>query len=180
MNKSNILILCFSFLTVATLLSSCESSTSNLGNSPALPNDKLPVIKADSHHDFANKNSHIGETPPVFLRYEIAAGIGLVLDISGYEIKPPSRYQGLGITHPNKIIIEIRVYNAEAGSYGRETYYIDWMENETLFILTTQTLKPEKGKEPFTGFKSGQSVVVLIGFSDGLIYPFWAAGIDIK
>lgn len=190
MSKSNIHILYFSFSTIAILLLSCESSASNLSNSPNLSKDNLPIIKVDSHHDFINASNHIGETPPVILQYEIIAGDGFILDVSDYENKITARNISLGITQPNRIQVEVIIYDND-GIYKHIPYYTDWENNKTSYILTAQTLIP-LSTVPFTGLESfassGQRASVAIGFFDKngqttgieMFYPLWGAGINIR
>ncbi len=138
----------------------------------------LPIIKVDRQHDFVFTENHAGENPPIVLRYEITAGDGFVLDVSGYDFtKAPSRYRAFRITRPNSISVGIRFYD---GMYKTNYYYVDWVDNQILFPLTTKTLLPEEGAKPFTGFKSGQSIIIAVGHFDRTFYPFWGSGADIK
>ncbi len=131
----------------------------------------LPVIKADNEHLQVNRND--GTTP---LEYEISAGIGFVLDTSGYKIEIPP---GLSITSPNRIQIIID---------NDHKYFVGWEVGKTSYAFTAETLKPLQGSKPFSSFSSGQKVIIAIGYVDDnaqitgqvAFYPLWYAITNIK
>lgn len=130
----------------------------------------LPVIKADDEHLQVERTD--GATPPA---YEIPAGDGLVLDVTDYTIPIPPE---LRITQPNMIQVV----------FDRQVYYVIWEAGKTSYPLTAQTLQPLQGLKFFSGFKSGQTVILAIGYWDKdrqttgqvVFYPLWYAIVNVR
>ena len=157
------------FVIVAIAVSSCQSP-SGVNIMPSTSENDLPVIKADNEHLQVERSD--GTVPP---EYEIKAGNGFVLDISGYEIQIPPN---LNITQPNMIQIVL----------DRNSYYVDWEGGKMLYTFAADTLTPLQNSKPFGGLRSGQKAIIAIGFMDEkgqvtgqvAFYPLWYAIVSIK
>jgi hypothetical protein len=168
-NKSSKYILLI-LMAIAITISGCKNSNGEK-TIPEGPENSLPVIKADNEHLQAEQND--GTVPPA---YEIPARNGFILDTTGYEIQIPS---GLSITHPNMIQIVLD---------KDQMYYVKWETGKTSYTITSQTLSPLQNSKPFSSLKSGQAVVVAIGFLDDngqatgqvAFYPLWYAIVNVR
>jgi hypothetical protein len=110
-------------------------------------NDALPVIQIDNKHFHQPAD---GSAPP---NYEVAAAPGVLLDSTGYTFEPLPQ---LDITKPNVILV--------VDSTGM--YTLDWAAGRDKYELSAKTLTPVKDAKPFTGFKAGEEVTVLVAYQE--------------
>jgi hypothetical protein len=113
-----------------------------------------PVVVVDEEHSGFERDD--GSTPPA---YRVEPCDGLVVDSSAYTIIVPPQYK---VDGPNMIHVLM----------GEDRQYrTAWSTNEHRHILSLSTLRPRPGSQPFRGFRSGDTVIIAIGFDHTGIDP---------
>jgi hypothetical protein len=131
---------------------------------PSTPPLELPVIAVDDEH----RAFESAFEDALSLEYEIPSGIGFILDATGYEFHIPAGEED----HPPNMI-QLRV---DDNSF----YGYPWKEGLTRYTLTSETLNPLGGSQPFYGLFPGATVAVAIGYQrDEKNFNVYWAGIII-
>jgi len=111
------------------------------------PELELPILTIDKAH--WQTQSIAGSEP---LEYNIASGKGLIISTKGFEFTLPD--EG-GISAPN--IIQIIL--------GKDQMYAMAFEpGVDLYTVNASNLVPLYGSQPFSGFSTGQKLIIAVGY----------------
>ena len=115
---------------------------------------KLGLVVVDEEHSGFERAD--GSTPPA---YHVEPCDGLVVDSAAYKITVPPQYK---VDGPNMIHVLM----------GKDMQYrTAWSTNAQRHTLSAATLQPRPGSKPFRGFRSGDTVIIAIGFDHTGIDP---------
>jgi hypothetical protein len=87
--------------------------------------------------------------------YNVSAGAKLVIDAEKYTFKLPAQLQGKQVNSLQVVISQ------------NQQYSVTWDPKSPKAILSSETMRPNTGSVPFTGFSSGQQLILAIGNMDG-------------
>ena len=114
--------------------------------SSVTPQLELPILMVDRAHW---QNTIVGETEP--MEYLVSTHQGFILSTQGFEFVIPEK---VGFRSPN--IIQMIL--------GKEQLYaMAYEEGISEYAVTVGNLAALYGSAPFTGFESGQKVIIAIG-----------------
>jgi hypothetical protein len=112
------------------------------------PKPSSTIVVDEEHRQFERQD---GSRPPVYM---VRAGAAIELDASGYTFPIKADY---GVSGPNLILVLM----------GRDRKYrLQWKQGVHKYVLSKDTLKPEPGSAPFSGFRPGETFSVVVTFED--------------
>lgn len=131
------------------------------GCSGGFTNDGLPILKVNDQHMVLENQPGVP--------YELAPGPGFALQLSGYRFRIP---ETLGVDRVNSI---------QVATSPEQTYMIPIDPNVTLYRITSDTVSPIEGSDPFSGLVEGENITIGVGytFPDGRFYPSWMGIISV-
>lgn len=106
------------------------------------------IVVDEEHSQLAPRD---GSEPP---QYVVRAADSIKLDVSNYLFPANADY---GVSGPDLISVIL----------GRDRKYrIPWTPGVVKYVLSKDTLRPEAGSLPFSGFKPGETFSIIIAFED--------------
>jgi|SRR5450830_229097 len=121
------------------------------------------VVVDDTHLQTGHPG---GPNPPI---YKVSASTTIALDARTYKFKISDELAGKPINSVQVIAGKTLQYSAT------------WNEKERVTMLSSATLHANPGTPAFTGFPSGQRVVIAIGNLDGRSFNVvWVGLVDVN
>ncbi|HYG33427.1 MAG TPA: hypothetical protein VEC99_01505 [Clostridia bacterium] len=136
---------------------------------PSRADEPSPVLKVDDEHHV----SACGNMQPE--RYRIPATSKMVLDAAGYTFKSlAERFPAL----KRKPLDTIRLYRH---STNQPCYQQVWEMDRTRYELSSTTLQPLSGTDPFKGFQTRERWILLLGttYETNKLAAAWSAIIEV-
>jgi hypothetical protein len=128
------------------------------------PVSNVPTIAVDESH-----NGLGAQTDPI--NYAIPAASGLIVDPGSYTFPLRSDFNGVD---PDVIHL----------LYGvNHKYKVRWVGRPDRRVLDATTLEPLPGSEPFQGFVSGDTLMIVIGIDRperSAVQAMWMAMVNVK
>lgn len=144
----------FVFISVAFALILCACGTESASAPiPAPTEESLPVIQVDAEH-MINPS----------LAYEIPAGPGFVLDVTGFDFGTPQEPTML------QVVLDGRAFTGT------------WKSGQPLQTVRAEALLPPPGFNPLSGFPSGKQLIIAVGWvsDNGRFEPLWVAVANVR
>lgn len=126
---------------VVTIAASLSGCTKPDGSNGPLPTNAPTITLADEHNQASGGTIH----------YSVPPSENLIVDASSYKIPIPEK---LKPKKPKALHL----------IHGSNDYYRAPWNGEGKLLLDQKTLEIVKGTSPFSGFKSGETYVVGIGY----------------